>query len=111
MRIGQLSYNEFRENIDELISRYSENFYLPVVADWKEYEHRYKIGLNDITVELRSIVDTISSSIEVEEAGRPFLLNTRENAFLVLVKEITPRVKGSISPLLLGIAQECLVKQ
>jgi len=34
------------------------------------------------------MVDTISSSIEVEEAGRPSLLNAREKVFIIFVKEI-----------------------
>jgi len=40
-----------------------------------------------MAIELRSMVDTISS-IEVEEAGRPSLLNARENVFIIPVKEI-----------------------
>jgi len=44
--------------------------------------------LNGIATELRSMVDTISSSIEVEEAGRPSLLNAREKVFIIFVKEI-----------------------
>jgi len=56
------------------------------------------------------MVDSISSSIEVEESGIPSLLNARKNVFLVPVKEITPRVKGSMSPLLLGVTQEISYK-
>ena len=41
-----------------------------------------------MAIEPRSMVDTISSSIEVEEAGRPSLLNAREKVFIILVKEI-----------------------
>jgi len=41
-----------------------------------------------MAIEPRSMVDTISSSMEVEEAGRPSLLNARENVFIILVKEV-----------------------
>ena len=91
--ITQLTYDEFKENSDELISQYRENFSVPIFTDWKEYEYLYRSRLKGIATELRAMVDTISSSIEVEEAGRPSLLNARENVFIILVKEIFPSSK------------------
>ena len=86
MRITQLTYDEFKENIDELISQYRKDFFVPVFTDWKEYEYLYRSRLNGTATGLRSMVDTISSSIEVEEAIRPSLFNAREKVFIILVK-------------------------
>ena len=64
-----------------------------------------------MAIELRSVVDTISS-IEVEEAGRPSLLNAREKVFIIFVKEIfrlSNRKAAYLLPLL-GITEEISYK-
>jgi len=50
MRITQSSYDVFKENIEELISQYREDFSVPVVTDWKEYEYLYRSRLKDMAV-------------------------------------------------------------
>ena len=34
IRVPQLTYDEFEENIDELISQYRKDFSVPVFTDW-----------------------------------------------------------------------------
>jgi len=50
MRITQSSYDVFKENIEELISQYREDFSVPVVTDWKEYEYLYRSRLKGMAV-------------------------------------------------------------
>ena len=85
--ITQLTYDEFKENIDELISQYRENFSVPVFTDWKDYEFLYRERMKGMALELRATINE-SSSLVVDDFGRPSLLNAREKVFLILVKEI-----------------------
>jgi len=45
-----MTYDEFKENIDELITQYRENFSVPVFTDWKEYEYLYRSRLKGTAV-------------------------------------------------------------
>jgi len=111
MRITQLTYDEFKENIDELISQYRENFSVPVVMNWKDYEFLYRERMKGMALELRAMIDE-SSSLVVDDFGRPSLLNAREKVFIILVKEIfrlSNRKAAYLLPLL-GITKEISYK-
>ena len=70
MRITQQDYEYFRDSIEELISRYREEFSMPVTTNWKEYEFFYKERMKGMALELRAMIDD-SSSLVVDEFGRP----------------------------------------
>jgi len=53
MRIPQLTYDKFKEKIDELISQYRKDFSVPVFTDWKEYGYLYRSRLNGTATGLR----------------------------------------------------------
>jgi len=106
-----LTYDEFKENIDELISQYRENLSIPVVTDWKDYEFLYREKMKGMALELRAMIDE-SSSLVVDDFGRPSLLNAREKVFIILVKEIfrlSNRKAAYLLPLL-GITKEISYK-
>ena len=111
MRITQRRYEHFKDSIEDLISRYREEFSVPVVTDWRDYEFLYKKRMMGIAMELRSMVDEFSSSV-IEEFGRPSLLEAREKVFIILVKEIfrlSNRKAAYLLPLL-GIEKEVSYK-
>ena len=111
MKITQRRYEHFRDSIEELISRYREEFSVPVVVDWKDYELLYKQRIRGIALELRSMVDD-ASSIFVDEFGRHPLLDAREKIFIILVKEIfrlSNRKAAYLLPLL-GIEKDISYK-
>ena len=85
--ITQDQYETFRDNINTLIQEYREKFSVPVISDSKEYEETYRKRLLGMSSELRSMIDH-GSDIVVNEFGRPSLLNAKEKAFIILVKEI-----------------------
>ena len=85
--ITQSQYGEFRDGISALMQEYRDKFSVPVITDWKEYEKRYRIRMIGMSRDLRSMIDH-ASNIVVDEFGRPSLLNAREKAFILLVKEI-----------------------
>jgi len=110
-RITQRRYEEFRDAIEGLISRYREEFSVPVVTDWKDYEFLYKQRMKGIAVELRAMINE-SSSFVVDGFGRPSLLEAREKAFIILIKEIfrlSNRKAAYLLPLL-GIEKEISYK-
>jgi len=80
-----LTYDEFKENIDELIPQYRENFSVPVVTDWKDYEFLYRERMKGMVLELRAMIDE-SSSLVIDDFGRPSLSNAREKVFIILVR-------------------------
>ena len=53
--ITQLTYDEFKENIDELISQYRENFSVPVVMNWRDYEFLYRERMKGMALELSAM--------------------------------------------------------
>ncbi|MEM0134425.1 MAG: hypothetical protein QXU18_04250 [Thermoplasmatales archaeon] len=73
MRITQRDYEYFRDSIDELMTRYREEFSLQVTTDWKEYEFLYERRMKNMALELRSMVNDASSMV-VDEFGRHPLL-------------------------------------
>ena len=85
--ITQDQYETFRDNINTLIQEYREKFSVPVITDSKEYEETYRKRLLGMSRELRSMIDH-ASSIAINEYGRPSLLDAKEKAFIILVKEI-----------------------
>ena len=85
--ITQSEYEGFRDNINALIQEYREKFSVPVITDSGKYETAYRKRLLGMSVELRSMIDH-ASEIMVDEFGRPSLLNAREKAFIILIKEI-----------------------
>ena len=87
MRITQRRYEDFRDSIEDLISHYRDEFSLPVTVDWKDYEFFYRERMKGMALELRAMIDD-SSSLVVDEFGRPSLLNAKEKVFVILVKEI-----------------------
>ena len=87
MRITQLDYEYFRDSIEDLISRYREEFSISVTTNWRDYEFFYRQRMKGMALELRAMIDE-SSSFVVEEFGRPSLLEAKEKVFIILVKEI-----------------------
>ncbi len=85
--ITQSEYETFRDNINALIQEYREKFSVPMITDSKEYEETYRKRLLGMSMELRSMIDH-ASSIAINEFGRPSLLDAKEKAFIILVKEI-----------------------
>ena len=85
--ITQDQYETFRDNINALIQEYREKFSVPVITDSKEYEETYRKRLLGMSRELRSMIDHVSG-IVLNEFGRPSLLDAKEKAFIILVKEI-----------------------
>ena len=85
--ITQSEYETFRDNINALIQEYREKFSVPMITDSKEYEATYRKRLLGMSMELRSMIDH-ASSIAINEFGRPSLLDAKEKAFIILVKEI-----------------------
>ena len=85
--IIQDQYYAFRDNINALIDEYWVKFSVPVITDSKEYEETYSKRLPGMLLELRSMIDH-ASSLDINEFGRPSLLNAKEKAFNILVKEI-----------------------
>jgi transposase len=85
--ITQDQYEAFRDNINTLIQEYREKFSVPVITDSRKFEETYRKRLPGMSVELRSMMDH-ASSIAVDEFGRTWLLDAREKAFILLVKEI-----------------------
>ena len=85
--ITQDQYETFRNNINALIQEYREKFSVPVITDSRKYEETYRKRLLGMSMELRSMIDH-ASSIVVDEFGRPSLLDAKEKAFIILVKEI-----------------------
>ena len=80
-------YETFRDNINTLIQEYREKFSVPVITDSRKYEETYRKRLLGMSLELRSMIDH-ASSIAINEYGRPSLLDAKEKAFIILVKEI-----------------------
>ena len=110
-RITQRRYEDFRDSIDDLMSRYREEFSLPVTTNWKEYEYGYRTRLRGIASEIRGMIDS-ASNIEVDGFGRHPLLEAREKVFIILVKEIfrlSNRKAAYLLPLL-GIDKEISYK-
>ncbi len=60
---------------------------MPVITDSKKYEETYRKRLPGMSLEFRSMIDH-ASSIVADEFGRPSLLDAKEKAFIILVKEI-----------------------
>ena len=58
-----------------------------MITDSGKYEETYRKRLLGMSMELRSMIDH-ASSIVVDEFGRPSLLDAKEKAFIILVKEI-----------------------
>ncbi len=85
--ITQSEYETFRDNINALIQEYREKFSVPMITDSKEYEANYRKRLLGMSMELRSTIDH-ASSIAINEFSRPSLLDAKEKAFIILVKEI-----------------------
>ena len=85
--ITQDQYETFKDNINTLIQEYRDKFSLPVITDSKKYEETYRKRLLGMSRELRSMIYHVSG-IVVDEFGRPSLLDAREKAFIILVKEI-----------------------
>ena len=85
--ITQDQYETFRNNINALIQEYREKFSVPVITDSRKYEETYRKRLLGMSRELRYMIDH-ASSIVVDEFGRPSLLDAKEKAFIILVKEI-----------------------
>ena len=111
MRITQLDYEYFRDSIEELISRYREEFSIPVTTNWRDYEFFYRQRMKGMALEFRAMIDE-SSSFVVEEFGRPSLLEAREKVFIILVKEIfrlSNRKAAYLLPLL-GISKDISYK-
>ncbi len=111
MRITQLDYEYFRDSLEELMSRYREQFSIPVTTNWRDYEYLYRQRMKGMALELRAMIDE-SSSFVVEEFGRPSLLEAREKVFVILVKEIfrlSNRKAAYLLPLL-GISKDISYK-
>ena len=111
MRITQLDYEYFRDSVEELMSRYREEFSIPVTTNWRDYEYLYRQRMKGMALELRAMIDK-SSSFVVEEFGRPSLLEAREKVFVILVKEIfrlSNRKAAYLLPLL-GISKDISYK-
>ena len=111
MRITQLDYEYFRDSLEELMSRYREEFSIPVTINWRDYEYFYRQRVKCMALELRAMIDE-SSSFVVEEFGRPSLLEAREKVFVILVKEIfrlSNRKAAYLLPLL-GISKDISYK-
>ena len=111
MRITQLDYEYFRDSIEELMSRYREEFSIPVTTNWRDYEFFYRQRMKGMALEFRAMIDE-SSSFVVEEFGRPSLLEAREKVFIILVKEIfrlSNRKAAYLLPLL-GISKDISYK-
>ena len=85
--ITQSEYEKFRDQINTLIDKYREKFSLPVITDSRKYEEIYRKRILGMSRELRSMIDHVSA-IEINEFGRPSLLDAREKAFIILTKEI-----------------------
>ena len=85
--ITQDQYETFRDNINTLIEEYRDKFSMPVITDSGKYEETYRKRLLGMSMELRTMIDHVSG-IVVDEFGRPSLLDAREKAFMILVKEI-----------------------
>ncbi|MHB1708229.1 MAG: ISNCY-like element ISTvo2 family transposase [Thermoplasmataceae archaeon] len=85
--ITQDRYEEFRDSIDALIQQYREKFSVPVITDWKEYEKSYRARMLGMSKDLREMIEH-ASNIEVDEFGRPSLLDAKEKTFILLAKEI-----------------------
>ena len=85
--ITQSEYEKFRDQINTLIEKYREKFSLPVITDSRKYEEIYRKRILGMSRELRSMIDHVSA-IEINEFGRPSLLDAREKAFIILTKEI-----------------------
>ena len=85
--ITRSEYEKFRDSINTLIQEYREKFSVPVITDSGKYETTYRKRLLGMSRELRSMIDH-ASGIEVDEFGRPSLLDAREKAFIILTKEI-----------------------
>ena len=83
----QSEYETFRDNINALIQEYREKFSVTVITDSRKYEETYRKRLLGMSMELRSMIDH-ASSIAINEYGRPSLLDAREKALIILVKEI-----------------------
>ena len=111
MRITHLDYEYFRDSLEELMSRYREEFSIPVTTNWRDYEYLYRQRMKGMALELRAMIDE-SSSFVVEEFGRPSLLEAREKVFVILVKEIfrlSNRKAAYLLPLL-GISKDISYK-
>ena len=93
------------------MSRYREEFSIPVATNWRDYEYFYRQRVKCMALELRAMIDE-SSSFVVEEFGRPSLLEAREKVFVMLVKEIfrlSNRKAAYLLPLL-GISKDISYK-
>ena len=111
MRITHLDYEYFRDSLEELMSRYREEFSIPVTTNWRDYEFFYRQRMKGMALEFRAMIDE-SSSFVVEEFGRPSLLEAREKVFIILVKEIfrlSNRKAAYLLPLL-GISKDISYK-
>ncbi len=69
MKITQRRCEHFKDSVEDLISRYREEFSVPVVTDWRDYEFFYKWRMKGMGLELRSMVGNASSMV-VDEFGR-----------------------------------------
>ena len=87
MMITQQDYEYFCDSIEELMSRYRKEFSIPVTTNWKDYEFFYRERMKGMALELRAMIDD-SSSLVVDEFGRPSLLNAKEKVFVILVMEL-----------------------
>ena len=61
MRITQLDYEYFRDSIEDLISRYREEFSISVTTNWRDYEFFYRQRMKGMALELRAMIDGSSS--------------------------------------------------
>ena len=61
MRITQQDYEYFRDSIEELMSRYKEEFSIPVTTNWRDYEYFYRQRMKCMALELRAMIDESSS--------------------------------------------------
>ncbi|MCL4479995.1 MAG: hypothetical protein M1113_00710 [Candidatus Thermoplasmatota archaeon] len=85
--ITQSEYETFRDNINVLKPAITEKFSVPVITDSKEYGATYRKKLLGMSREFRSMIDHVSG-IMVNEFGEQSLLDAKEKAFIILVKEI-----------------------
>ena len=70
MRITQLDYEYFRDSIEELMSRYREEFSIPVTTNWRDYEYLYRQRMKGMALELRAMIDESSSFLSKRFSAR-----------------------------------------
>ena len=111
MRITQQDYEPLRDFFEDLMSRYREEFSIPVTTNWRDYEYFYMQRMKGIALELRAMINE-SSSFLVEEFGRPSLLNAKGKVFVILVNEIfrLSNRKAAYPLPLLGISKDISYK-